>query len=162
MLLTGIYLAKKDKVNFWKMGDIIMSAVPFGYTLGRLGNFINGELYGRVTTSSWGMYFPKDPTCLLRHPSQLYEAFFEGLLLFLILWSLRKTKILDGFIFLLYFIGYGVARFFIEYIREPDSQLRFVLGDFTMGQILSICMVLGGVCTMLIRIRQTKKQLSIT
>ena len=126
-------------------------AIPLGYTFGRLGNFINGELYGRVTTVPWGMYFPLDPTHQLRHPSQLYEAFFEGILLFIILWSLRETKFFDGFLFSLYLIGYGLVRIFIEFVREPDSQLGFILGSFTMGQILCICMILGGILIMMRR-----------
>ncbi len=156
MILAGIFIAIKDKVNFWKMGDIIMSAAPLGYTLGRIGNFMNGELYGRVTISSWGMYFPSDLTHQLRYPSQLFEAFFEGLLLFVILWSLRKVKFFDGFIFSLYIIGYGTARFFIEYVRQPDPQLGLVLGSLTMGQVLCMCMILGGLLLMFIRFMQTR------
>ncbi|MHC4256357.1 MAG: prolipoprotein diacylglyceryl transferase [Planctomycetota bacterium] len=151
ILLTFILFCYKHRINFWHLGDLIISIIPLGFTLGRLGNFINGELYGRVTTSSWGMYFPLDPTNQLRHPSQLYEAFFEGLLLFVILWYLRKIKCFDGFIISMYFIGYGIVRFFIEFVREPDVQLGFILGYFTMGQILCLCMILSGFVIMLVK-----------
>ena len=145
VILASILFSRKYRINFLHFADLLSPAIPLGYTFGRLGNFINGELYGRVTTVSWGMYFPLDPTHQLRHPSQLYEAFFEGIFLFIILWSIRKVKYFDGFLFFLYLIGYGLIRFFIEFVREPDPQLKFILGSFTMGQILCLCMVLGGI-----------------
>jgi phosphatidylglycerol:prolipoprotein diacylglycerol transferase len=162
IILAAVIIARIDKVDFWRPGDIIMTAVPLGYTFGRLGNFLNGELYGRVTSSPLGMYFPIDPSHQLRHPSQLYEAFFEGLVLFLILWSIKKIKTFDGLIFSLYLIGYGLARFCIEFFRQPDPQLGFVLKNFTMGQLLSVVMILAGVCIGIIRFIQTKKISFIT
>jgi phosphatidylglycerol:prolipoprotein diacylglycerol transferase len=144
ILLVSVLFGYRNKIDFWHLGDIMTSVIPLAYTLGRLGNFINGELYGRITTSSWGMYFPLDPTHQLRYPSQLYEAFFEGAVLFIILWGLRKKKLFDGFLLSLYFIGYGLVRFFIEFVREPDSHLGFIIGYFTMGQILCLGMILGG------------------
>jgi phosphatidylglycerol:prolipoprotein diacylglycerol transferase len=99
------------------------------------------------------MYFPLDTSNQLRHPSQLYEAFFEGIFLFILLWSLRKVKYFDGFIFSLYLIGYGVLRFFIEFFREPDPQLGFILSPFTMGQILCFGMVLAGLFIFLFKRR---------
>jgi phosphatidylglycerol:prolipoprotein diacylglycerol transferase len=150
ILFASIFFCYKRRINFWQLNDLALSVTPLGYTLGRLGNFINGELYGRVTTSPLGMYFPLDTTNQLRHPSQLYEAFFEGLLLFVILWNLRKKKYFDGFISSIYLIGYGVVRFFIEFVREPDPQLGLILGYFTMGQILCLCMILSGLLIMLI------------
>jgi len=155
-MLFGILVAKKKGINYWHFGDIIASTAPLGYTLGRLANFINGELYGRITTSSLGMYFPSDPTHQLRHPSQLYEAFFEGVLLFVIVWSLRKVKVFDGFLCSLYFIGYGLTRFFIEFVRQPDPQVGFVLAHFTMGQILCVGMIVGGFALVLIKVRSAK------
>lgn len=89
-----IYVCHKHKIKLWQFGDWLCAAIPLGYMFGRLGNFINGELWGRVTTVPWGMYFPLDPTRSLRHPSQLYEALFEGLFLFCVLWPIRK-KILS-------------------------------------------------------------------
>ena len=140
---TGIF-CRKYKVNFWRLADLMSSAIPLGYTFGRIGNFINGELYGRVTTVPWGMYFPLDPTHQLRHPSQLYEALFEGIFLFCVLWPLRKKLPRDGALFSLYLMGYGVVRFIIEFFRQPDPQLGFVLGPFTMGQVLCALMILAG------------------
>lgn len=151
VILVSIFFCQKYRINFWRFGDLLCPAIPLGYTFGRLGNFINGELYGRITTVPWGMYFPLDPTHQLRHPSQLYEAFFEGILLFIILWSLRETKFFDGFLLSLYLIGYGLVRILIEFVREPDSQLGFILGPFTMGQILCACMILGGILIMICR-----------
>ncbi len=145
ILLAGIIIAKVKKIDYWQLGDIFASAAPLGYTLGRLANFINGELYGRATSCSLGMYFPNDPTGQLRHPSQLYEAFFEGIVLFLVLWYLRNKKPFDGFILCLYLIGYGIARFFIEFVREPDLHPGLVWGPLTMGQLLCLIMIITGV-----------------
>mgnify|MGYP000228775679 FL=1 len=135
----------KAKLNWWSGVDLFVPVIPLGYTFGRLGNFINGELFGRVTTSAVGMYFPMAPAGQLRHPSQLYEAFFEGIFLFVILWSIRKIKIPNGAMLALYLIGYGIVRFFIEYFREPDAHLGFVLFSFSMGQILCLLMVATGI-----------------
>ena len=134
----------KAKLDWWSGVDLFVPVVPLGYTFGRLGNFINGELFGRVTTSPIGMYFPMAPAGELRHPSQLYEAFFEGIFLFVILWSIRKIKIPNGAMLALYLIGYGTVRFFIEYFREPDAHLGFVLLSFSMGQILCLLMIAAG------------------
>ena len=158
VILVSILFSNKYKINLWQLADLLSPTIPLGYTFGRIGNFINGELYGRVTTVPWAMYFPLDLTHQLRHPSQLYEAFFEGIFLFLILWSLRKTKVFDGFLFCLYLIGYGIGRFFIEFGREPDSQLGFILGPFTMGQILCVCMIFIGVFIIIIKKEHITKQ----
>jgi len=91
VIIAGILLAKKYNTTFWNLADLLVPTIPLGYTFGRLGNFINGELYGRVTTVPWGMYFPQSFTNQLRHPSQLYEAFAEGIILFVILWVNRKN-----------------------------------------------------------------------
>ena len=154
VILGSLCFCYKNKVNFWHFGDLLAPAIPLGYTFGRIGNFLNGELYGRVTTAAWGMYFPLDSTGQLRHPSQLYEAFFEGLFLFAILWSIRKKHAFDGFYLCLYIIGYGTARFCIEFVREPNHGLGEILHFFTMGQVLSIAMILGGGFVMLIRKKQ--------
>jgi phosphatidylglycerol:prolipoprotein diacylglycerol transferase len=135
----------KTKLNWWSGVDLFVPVIPLGYTFGRLGNFINGELFGRVTTSAVGMYFPMAPAGQLRHPSQLYEAFFEGIFLFVILWGIRKIKIPNGAMLALYLIGYGIVRFFIEYFREPDAHLGFVLFSFSMGQILCLLMIATGI-----------------
>ncbi len=150
VLLASIIFCRRHKINFWRFADLFCPAIPLGYTFGRIGNFINGELYGRITTVPWGMYFPLDPYLRLRHPSQLYEAFFEGILLFTFLWIIRKRKHFEGFLFSLYLIGYGLVRFFIEFLRDPDPQLGVVLWSFTMGQILCIIMILCGIGVIMI------------
>jgi len=145
IVLVGVIYCRKKRLVFWEFVDLITSGVPLGYTLGRLANFINGELYGRVTDAAWGMYFPLDPTGQLRHPSQLYEAFFEGVFLFVVLWCVRKVKWYNGLVFTVYLIGYGIVRFLIEFVREPDPQLGTVAGPLSMGQVLCLGMIVVGV-----------------
>ncbi len=138
--LLGTYLfAKKYKNNFWLLLDIVAIAVPFGYTFGRIGNFLNQRLIGRVTTEPWGIYV----NGILRHPSQLYEAFLEGFLIFVILFLYRKHKRFNGELIILYGMLYSIARFIAEFYRQPDIQLGFICcGWVTMGQILSVIMFL--------------------
>ena len=147
--LIGVIMAvwlyvRKAKIDFFQAADLIVPTIPLGYTFGRIGNFINGELYGRITLKPWGMYFPTAPTNALRHPSQLYEAFFEGIFLFGILWFLRKHVQTSGAMLALYLIGYGLVRFGIEFFRQPDSHLGFVMIGFSMGQLLCALMILAG------------------
>lgn len=151
VVLVSIYFCRKYRINLWQFGDWLCAAVPLGYMFGRFGNFINGELWGRVTTVPWGMYFPLDASQSLRHPSQLYEAIFEGLFLFAVLWLIRKRSPFSGFIVGLYIFGYGLVRFIIEFFREPDAQLGFVLGFNTMGQVLCTLMMLAGIAVILWR-----------
>lgn len=157
VLLVTIYFCRKRQINWWQFGDWLCAAAPLGYMFGRFGNFLNGELWGRVTTAPWGMYFPMDATGSLRHPSQLYEALFEGLFLFVVLWGMRKRSPFDGFLIGLYVFGYGLVRFIIEFFREPDAHLGFVLGFNTMGQVLCTLMMLAGIAVMLWR-RQVSKR----
>jgi phosphatidylglycerol:prolipoprotein diacylglycerol transferase len=145
ILLAAVWYVRKAKLNYWQLMDLYVPAVPLGYTFGRLGNFLNGELFGRATTAPIGMYFPQAPERALRHPSQLYEAFFEGIFLFIILWSIRKIKIPTGAMLAIYVIGYGSVRFFIEFFREPDAHLGFIFLSFSMGQILCTMMIAGGI-----------------
>ncbi|NQU46826.1 MAG: prolipoprotein diacylglyceryl transferase [Chlorobium sp.] len=147
--LIGVAIAlfaftRVHKTGFFETVDLFIPAVPLGYTFGRLGNFINGELYGRVTDASIGMYFPMAGTHELRHPSQLYEALFEGIVLFVILWSLRRKSPFPGFLAALYLFGYGFFRFCIEFFREPDAHIGFVTLSLSMGQILCLAMMLAG------------------
>ncbi|MDA8125744.1 MAG: prolipoprotein diacylglyceryl transferase [Deltaproteobacteria bacterium] len=144
VLTASLLFLRRRGIEFWRFGDLVCPAVPLGYTFGRIGNFINGELYGRATDVPWGMVFPNDPLHLLRHPSQLYEAFFEGIVLFAILWAVRRKSPFDGALFAFYLIGYGAIRFCIEFFREPDAQLGFVLGPFSMGQLLCFAMIAAG------------------
>jgi phosphatidylglycerol:prolipoprotein diacylglycerol transferase len=148
VLIVGILFSWKNKKSFWKTADLIIVTVPIGLGLGRIGNFINGELYGRVTQLPWGMIFPKGGP-LPRHPSQLYESALEGGVLFLILWFVKDKKLPAGGLFALFLFLYGVFRFFAEFFREPDIQVGFVLGPFTMGQVLTVFMIFGGIFLMI-------------
>ncbi|MEI7589909.1 MAG: prolipoprotein diacylglyceryl transferase [Deltaproteobacteria bacterium] len=141
-IVAGVIFCRKQKIDFWKFSDLLCPVIPLGYTFGRIGNFINGELFGRITTMPWGMYFPLDPSNSLRHPSQLYEAFFEGIFLFALLWSIRTTKKFAGAMLCFYIMGYGVIRFVIEFSREPET--GFIFANFTMGQVLCFLMFVCG------------------
>ncbi|MEJ2183177.1 MAG: prolipoprotein diacylglyceryl transferase [Nitrospirota bacterium] len=157
-IVASYFFLRRRKLGFWKFSEFIIPVIPLGYTFGRLGNFINGELYGRPTDLPWGMYFPGAPGSGLRHPSQLYEAFFEGLVLFALLWSVRKRSRFDGFLLGIYIIGYATARFFIEFVREPDPQLGTVLGPLSMGQLLSISMLAAGAAVLVFRRRHVRRE----
>jgi phosphatidylglycerol:prolipoprotein diacylglycerol transferase len=142
VLFTGTVFAWKNKKSFWKIADLIIVTAPIGLGFGRIGNFINGELYGRVTQVPWGVIFPRggpDP----RHPSQLYECALEGGVLFLVLWLLKDRKLPEGALLAIFLGLYGVFRFVVEFFREPDAQLGFIVGPFTMGQLLTTFMILG-------------------
>lgn len=158
--ITGGYFASRAlKVNFWELADIGAVATPIGLGLGRLANFVNGELWGRVTTSRWGVVFAgagADP----RIPSQLIEALLEGPVLFLILLMLilKKPKKPYGEVFGWLFVLYGVFRIFAEFFREPDAHLGFLFSNWlTMGMILSIPMIGVGI-VVIWRARQRKKR----
>ncbi len=186
-LIGMIVWCKIHKQPIARWIDAMVCCIPLGYTFGRLGNFLNGELFGRVTTMPWGMVFPAADgfsaslewvqafaakigmdisssriVNLPRHPSQLYEAFFEGIVLWTIIWLCRKHKKFDGMLSCIYTAGYGFFRFFIEYFREPDEELGFIIGDksagiyenasltnFSTGQLLCFLMILGGIAAAL-------------
>ena len=146
---TGIF-ARVHRFPFWQLADTLALAGTPGLFFGRLGNFINGELYGRVTSVPWAMVFPTDPRHLPRHPSQLYEAIAEGLLLFLVLRALERRAVnrgwyQPGILVATFLIGYGTFRFLIEFTRQPDAQLGLVLGPFSAGQLLCAAMLVAGV-----------------
>jgi phosphatidylglycerol:prolipoprotein diacylglycerol transferase len=145
VVLSAMWYCRKAKIGFQEAADLFIPGIPLGYMFGRLGNFINNELYGRVTESAIGMHFSGAPGKDLRHPTQLYEAFFEGIFLFIILWLLRHAKLPKGAMIAVYLFGYGFVRFFIEFFREPDAHLGFVFLWFTMGQILCFTMVCCGI-----------------
>jgi len=188
-LLSVIIYAKVKRYSFREIGDMFAAAIPLGFTWGRIGNFTNMELYGRVTTGPLGMIFPNAAQLpaselwvqeaaqkagieitgamvnLPRHPSQLYEALFEGLILWAIIWFFRNRKPFKGFLIGLYFLGYGVFRFIIEYFREPDAHLGYPLEfvkstlptayahpifSFTTGQIFCFWMIVFGIVWLII------------
>jgi len=133
----------KDKFNFWDALDFFTPLMPIGLAMGRIGNFINGELWGRVTTSPLGMFFPKGGD-LPRYPSQLFEFLLEGVVLFTILWLLSRKKRKRFCIIGNFLLWYGIFRVTCEFFRAPDNQLGFFLNSFTMGQILSLPMIIIG------------------
>ncbi|MFA5878795.1 MAG: prolipoprotein diacylglyceryl transferase [Candidatus Margulisiibacteriota bacterium] len=146
--LIAIFLfSKRHQKNLLLLLDLAAIGSTPGLFLGRIGNFINGELFGRVTNKPWGMIFPLGGD-LPRHPSQLYEATFEGIVLFLILYFLwRPGRLKAGYLFVCYLILYGAFRFFLEFLREPDIQLGLFANFISMGQIWCLLMMLLGVVT---------------
>lgn len=208
-VIGGLIYAKVKKLDFFRMADHIALCVPFAYTWGRLGNFFNGELYGRITTSPLGMVFPDaspfstsyrwvrdfcdaigmeytagEYVNLPRWPSQLFEAFFEGIVLGVIMWFImrklkEKRNLADGTMLASYLIGYGSIRFVIEYFRQPDRDIGYVLtltgvssniyvfeslANISKGQVFCFLMVLGGILLLvlcnLIRKRTNDKRKS--
>ncbi len=142
-VLAGAWRCKRSGEDPWRIADLVAATAPIGLGLGRLGNFINGELFGRVTDVPWAMVFPAGGP-LPRHPSELYEFLLEGVLLFTVLWSVKGRLRPTGMLTALFVTLYGVFRFSVEFFREPDPQLGFILGPFTMGQVLSACMAAAG------------------
>ena len=146
--IAAIYFCtKKLKLSMLALTDLIAPAVPVGLGAGRIGNFINGELWGRVTEAPWGMIFP-NAGIYSRHPSQLYEFFLEGIILFLVLWIYSSKPKPLGAVSGLFVLGYGTFRFIIEFFREPDAQIGYLAGGLTEGQWLSLPMILLGLGVM--------------
>jgi phosphatidylglycerol:prolipoprotein diacylglycerol transferase len=156
-LIAGMYIfCRKKNLDFWRVADIYTVTIPIGLGLGRIGNFINAELFGRVTDVSWAMVFPGGRP-YPRHPSQLYEAFLEGAVLFCILWILKEkqnppsSSWPPGSMGALFLVFYGIFRIFIEFFREPDAHLGFIAAGVTMGQLLSGLMIIAGLSLFLVR-----------
>ncbi len=135
--------ARSREISFWTIIDIAAQCAPVGLGLGRIGNFINGELYGRATDLPWGIVFP-GTNGVPRHPSQLYEAFLEGFLLFFIVRFAARHSETTGVSGWTFVTGYGLFRFIVEFFRQPDVQMGIYLGYFSMGQILSFPMFIAG------------------
>ncbi len=152
----ALYLfSRRRNLPVYAVADVAATASPIGLGLGRLGNFINGELYGRPTDAPWCMVFPAGgPQC--RHPSQLYEFGLEGVLLFTIIWTLGRFSPPPGTLFWTFITGYGLSRLVVEFFRQPDMHLGFILGPFTMGQLLSLPMILLGAFMLALRLREPK------
>ena len=146
VIIAMIWTSHAQKRNFWQTADFVAPLIPFGLGLGRIGNFINLELWGRQTDVPWAVIFPTDPQLLPRHPSQLYEAFLEGLVLFAILNLFIRKSRPTGSVAGLFLIGYGIFRFIVEYVREPETES--FLGIMTRGQALCLPMIIGGVLIM--------------
>ena len=143
-VLAGLIFSRRRKIPFWEGADVVIVTAPIALGLGRLGNFINGELFGRPSTVPWAMVFPlggPEP----RHPSQLYEAALEGVLLFIILWMLKDRGFRPGTMVCLFLGGYGILRFLVEFFREPDPHIGLLAGLFSMGQILCLAMIFAAI-----------------
>ena len=160
MLAVVLFTRAKGNGNWLSGLDLIAAVSTIGIFLVRIANFINAELYGAPTTLPWGVIFPTDPEQLPRHPSQLYEAALEGLLLFLVIrvfthvfYSLRRPGLVAG----IFGIGYGLSRIAVEFVRLPDAQLGYLYGGWlTMGMLLSLPLVIGGIA--LVTYAATRKQ----
>lgn len=145
-VLMLAWTARREGVTVFAMTDFVAPLIPLGLCAGRIGNFVNGNLFGRVCHGdfAWCAYFPYGGD-VLRYPSQLFEAAGEGLLLFVVLWLFSRRPRRAGAVSALFLVGYGVIRFSLEFLRQPDPQLGFVaFGWLTMGQLLSIPMIFGG------------------
>jgi phosphatidylglycerol:prolipoprotein diacylglycerol transferase len=154
-LLGGALFCRKNQLPYWEVADAVIVTAPVGLGLGRLGNFINAELFGRPSTVPWAMVFPGGGP-LPRHPSQLYEAALEGVVLFVILWNLKDRGYRPGTMVCLFLAGYGVLRFFAEFFRAPDPQIGLFWGFFSMGQFLCMGMILVAVILRMF-LKRTKK-----
>ena len=148
-VIAGWLFCRAKNLPFRAVADSAIVTAPIGLGLGRMGNFINGELFGRPTNVPWAMIFPEGGP-MPRHPSQLYEAFMEGAVLFILLWILRKKSFRDGMMIAFFLVFYGAFRFILEFFREPDVQLGFILGPLTMGQLLSSAMLGAGLVVALL------------
>ncbi|MDO9181827.1 MAG: prolipoprotein diacylglyceryl transferase [Bacteriovorax sp.] len=144
LIVGGFIFARQNKITFFEVMDSVALVGTQGLFFGRIGNFINGELYGRITNSAWGIIF-RDGGPFPRHASQLYEAFLEGIFLCAILWAVKTKVKIYGIISGLFVSLYGVFRFIVEFFREPDSQLGYYFGFITMGQILCFIMIFSGI-----------------
>jgi phosphatidylglycerol:prolipoprotein diacylglycerol transferase len=147
VIIALILFARRRKIPFLAFCDIVTAAVPIGLFLGRVANFVNAELYGRPTDVPWAMVFPTDAAQLTRHPSQLYEAGLEGIVLFTILFILMQNESIrrrHGLVTGVFLAGYAVSRIFVELFREPDAFLGFIAVGTTMGQWLSLPMLIAG------------------
>ena len=157
VVLASIYFAKKNNQNFFIYLDVISIVAPIGIFFGRIANFINSELYGTETNLPWAVQFIKIDN-LYRHPTQLYEALFEGLILFLILIYLRNKGLMKitGLMSGIFLICYSIFRFMIEFLRVPDEQIGYLLLNLTMGQIISCIFFLIGIYLTIVRYENKK------
>ena len=145
VVISLIVFCKRKGIEFLRLMDGVALAMPIGLGLVRIGNFLNGELFGKATNGDWGFIFPTDPFGLLRHPSQLYESFGEGLVLFLILLLISQRSSVKGMVCSSFLIFYGSIRFIIEFFRQPDSHMGYIAFDsISMGQLLCIPMIFIG------------------
>lgn len=150
VLVAFAVFARRTGKSYFEVADFIVPMVPIGLGAGRIGNFINAELWGRPSDAPWAMIFPTDAERLPRHPSMLYEFLLEGVLLFIVLWLYSSKPRPAAAVTGLFGIGYGLSRILVEFFREPDAHIGYLVGDWlTMGMLLSVPMVLAGVAMMI-------------
>lgn len=155
VIIATTIFAKKNNISSFKFLDYISLSAPIGIFLGRISNFVNSELFGRQTDLPWSVIFVKVDN-LSRHPSQIYEAIFEGLLLFFILNLLRKKFLIEGVISSLFLILYSFFRFFIEFTRAPDTHLGLIIFDLSMGQLMSLATIFFGILLFYYKVRNVR------
>ncbi|MBX2808123.1 MAG: prolipoprotein diacylglyceryl transferase [Cellvibrionaceae bacterium] len=161
--LLGVVVAmmlysRRIQVAFFSLMDFVAIIVPIGLGFGRMGNFIGQELWGRVTDVPWGMVFMRDPERLVRHPSQLYQVFLEGILLFAIVYGFSRRTRPQLAVSALFLICYGIFRFAVEFVRQPDAHIdTLIFGWMTRGQLLTLPMVVGGIALMVWSYRRAAK-----
>ena len=149
VLTAFAWFARKTNKTYFQVADFIVPMVPIGLATGRFGNFINAELWGRPSDMPWAMIFPTDALQLPRHPSMLYEGLLEGIVLFSVLWIYSRKPRPAGAVTGLFGVGYGMARTFVEFFREPDAHIGYLAGNWlTMGMVLSIPMIFAGAAIM--------------
>lgn len=159
VLVAFALFARKTNKRYFTVADFMVPMVPIGLATGRMGNFINAELWGRTSDAPWAMVFPTDPLRLPRHPSQLYECLLEGVVLFLVLWIYSAKPRPAGAVTGLFGVGYGAARTFVEFFREPDAHIGYLAGGWlTMGMLLSIPMIILGIAMMVWAYRNDERQ----
>jgi phosphatidylglycerol:prolipoprotein diacylglycerol transferase len=156
IMIAGVFVSRRLRIPFLALCDIGAVAAPLGFGLGRLANFVNDELWGRVATVPWAMVFPSGGV-LPRHPSQLYEAALEGAVLLVVMLALARREWHPGELLGWLLTLYAAFRVFAEYFREPDVQIGFLFGGVTMGQLLSLPMMVAGVWLILRARRRTQK-----
>ena len=144
VVVALLIFGMRRKKSYLEIGDLVAAATPIGLFFGRVGNFINAELWGRATDAPWGIIFPGAGS-IPRHPSQLYEAILEGVLLFALLMILHRRRVTRGVVMFTFIGGYGLARLIVEFFREPDAHIGFLAGHVTMGQLLSTPMIIIGI-----------------
>lgn len=157
VIVVLMLFARKRGKTLLEIGDFVAPLIPLGLGAGRLGNFINGELWGRATTVPWGMVFPQAGDNVARHPSQLYEMGLEGFALFALVWWFARKPRPTGQISALFLMGYGVFRFLVEFTREPDYFLGLLAGGLSMGQLLSLPMILIGALIFVFSARRSSR-----
>ena len=160
VIVAAFVFASRNNIHTLYLADILACVAPIGLFFGRIANFINSELYGRVTDAPWGIIFPNGGS-LPRHPSQLYEAFLEGLVLFIVLITanyMTKARFFPGTLLGLFLLGYGIFRSFVELFREPDSHIGFIFNNITMGQILSVPMIFIGILFLYIALNKKNRE----